>query len=58
LNNGTCVDQINAYFCVCWDGYNGTHCEHKLYSCQDQPCRNNGTCTDVFSGYKCDCTER
>lgn len=25
-NNGTCVDLINDYKCLCVDGFNGTNC--------------------------------
>ena len=27
LNNGTCVDLLNSYYCNCSAGYNGSHCE-------------------------------
>ena len=27
LNNGTCVDLFNNYYCNCSAGYNGSHCE-------------------------------
>ena len=26
-NGGTCVDQLNAFFCDCVDGYTGDMCE-------------------------------
>lgn len=27
FNNGTCVDQVNAWNCVCDDGYTGQQCQ-------------------------------
>ncbi len=33
-NNGTCVDGINEYTCVCNSGFNGTSCEIDIDECQ------------------------
>ena len=30
VNNGTCVDEINGFMCLCPVGYQSTFCEDKL----------------------------
>lgn len=39
--NGTCIDLVNSYKCICNPGYTGSDC-HSV--CDDEPCFNNGTC--------------
>lgn len=31
VNNGTCIDLVNAYRCDCGSGFNGTNCEISTY---------------------------
>lgn len=33
LNGGTCIDKINAYFCVCAEGWEGETCFKSKYIC-------------------------
>ena len=28
-NGGTCSDEVNAYNCICVEGYTGTDCENE-----------------------------
>ena len=44
-NNGTCIDGVNGFLCVCEDGYEGTFCEIDTNDCAGVDC-NNGTCID------------
>ena len=32
LNGGTCVELVDAFLCICADGYNGTICEAGVYA--------------------------
>ena len=32
-DQGLCIDKLNAYFCHCKSGYNGTDCEISKWSC-------------------------
>ena len=57
-NNGTCVDQVNAYKCSCLGAFNGTNCEQWNDLCITEPCLNNGTCSYrnyTLSGFECNC---
>ena len=54
-NNGTCVDQVDGYICLCDDGYEGDNCDDNTDDCAETPCLNGGTCNDEVNGYDCDC---
>ena len=54
-NNGTCVDQINSYKCICKDGFEGVRCNINIDDCAKQPCLNNASCIDGVKDYTCDC---
>jgi Notch-like protein len=30
--HGTCSDRVNGYVCACNQGYNGSNCQHGMYS--------------------------
>ena len=54
-NNGTCLDGIATYACLCDFGYTSTKCETVVDFCQDDP-SNNGSCTSVEAmGFLCEC---
>lgn len=55
LNNGTCLDGINAYTCQCPAGFSGTNCETNNDDCSPSPCLNGATCTDGVDSYVCNC---
>ena len=38
-------DLVNAYRCVCVEGYIGTDCETNRDDCVPMPCQNGATCT-------------
>ena len=33
-NGGGCVNHVPGYFCICKDGFNGTHCETNIDDCR------------------------
>lgn len=55
LNNGTCVDGINRFFCRCRHGFSGQFCQFELNECDSQPCKNGGTCIDGLGTFRCTC---
>nr|CAH0106056.1 unnamed protein product [Daphnia galeata] len=55
LNNGTCLNQLNAFQCQCPNGFLGEHCEVNRDNCLADLCRNNGTCLDQVANYTCVC---
>ncbi|XP_078333709.1 neurotrypsin-like [Crassostrea virginica] len=54
-NNGTCVNSVNAYECICEAGFNGTNCTNNIDNCKSDPCQHNGTCHDLVNDYRCYC---
>ena len=56
VNNGTCVDDINGYSCVCADGFTSTNCTVNIDDCDPNPCMNAGSCEDLIDDYMCLCT--
>ena len=46
LNDGTCVDEVNAFRCVCHEGYYDKVCASKVNECHSNPCLNNAECVD------------
>lgn len=32
-NNGTCIDLLNDYNCICMDGFNGANCTNSKLQC-------------------------
>lgn len=45
--NGTCIDQINSFVCLCSSGYTGLRCQTPLSQCTSLPCQHGGTCRDA-----------
>ena len=56
VNNGTCVDNINGYSCVCADGFTSTNCTVNINDCDPNPCMNGGSCDDLIDDYICLCS--
>ncbi|GFX94272.1 sushi, von Willebrand factor type A, EGF and pentraxin domain-containing protein 1 [Trichonephila clavipes] len=47
LNNGTCLDKVNDFACICPAGYEGPQCERAQEICYpDILCLNGGTCIE------------
>uniref|UniRef100_A0A8C2DMQ4 Delta-like protein n=1 Tax=Cyprinus carpio TaxID=7962 RepID=A0A8C2DMQ4_CYPCA len=53
-NGGTCIDKINAYQCICADGWEGHNCEN-IDDCSMNPCRDRGVCRDLVNDFYCEC---
>ena len=61
--NGTCVDVVNGYTCVCDAGYHGDNCSYLFMPCEWTPaiCQNGGTCNECPTvcdnglNYECSC---
>lgn len=43
--------------CTCPQGFEGSHCEHRLLTCADSPCFHGGECWEKDNGrsYMCEC---
>ena len=54
-NNGTCLDNINAYDCLCVAGFTSTNCTVNIDECDPNPCMNGGSCEDYVNEYSCQC---
>ena len=52
-NGGTCLDEYNAYTCLCSYEYTGAHCETRV--CDVVTCLNFGTCNPRTTVWFCDC---
>ena len=48
-NNGTCIDGIAEYTCVCSPGFRGVICDVDIDECASAPCFNNATCHDSIN---------
>ena len=53
-NNGTCIDQVAGYICLCACGFTGSLCEEDINDCDPNPCL-HGTCADGIASFTCDC---
>ena len=51
-NNGTCVDRVDGFHCLCQTGYEGTMCDVEINECSSDPCMYNSTCHDQIGKYK------
>ncbi|XP_060590632.1 fibropellin-1-like, partial [Ruditapes philippinarum] len=57
LNDGTCIDGVNNYTCICPEGFSGRNCETDINDCYNNSCLNDGTCIDGVNNYTCICPE-
>lgn len=62
-SNGRCVDGINAFSCICEDGFEETTNEGgericgNIDDCGPRACGAHGVCHDQTNGYECVCDE-
>ncbi|XP_077996405.1 IgGFc-binding protein-like [Glandiceps talaboti] len=56
-HNGTCINQKDAFYCQCQEGYVGSTCDEFNY-CYNKPCQNDGVCesSQAEENYSCECT--
>lgn len=60
-NGGECVENGDAYQCLCKEGYTGENCEKSTGltdPCEPNPCQNGGQCTPVDNKPLCVCPEQ
>ncbi|CAF0918198.1 unnamed protein product [Adineta steineri] len=58
LNNGTCYNNdtnVDRYFCLCLEGFNGTECQLDFRVCKSDTCFNDGTCLTLNATFNCSC---
>jgi len=48
-NNGTCIDGVAEYTCLCSPGFRGLTCDVDIDECASTPCYNNATCHDAIN---------
>ena len=53
-NNGTCLQSVSGFTCVCRGNFTGEICETRINDCQDVDC-NDGTCVDRIQSFTCQC---
>lgn len=54
-----CVDDINAFHCICNHGYEGLFCDNDIDECDRYaPCKFATACLNLPGDYSCDCTSR
>ena len=51
-NNGTCVDRLDGFHCVCQAGFEGVMCDTETDECASNPCMFNSTCQDLIAGFR------
>lgn len=56
-NNGTCIDKVGGYDCLCPAGFVGSRCEGDINECLSNPCSSQGTldCIQLVNNYHCNC---
>ena len=45
-------DGVNAFSCLCAEGYEGKNCENNTNDCDPNPCENGGTCQVIMHAFR------
>ena len=61
LYNGTCIDSLDNFMCICPAWHAGLICSERIDPCLNPiTCANNGRCVTNFNikpyGYSCECS--
>lgn len=51
MNNSICIDGIDEYECVCFEGFVGISCKINVDDCVGNLCVNEGICIDLINDY-------
>lgn len=54
-NNGTCVDGVADFTCICQGDWKGKTCTLRRGHCDEDTCRNGGDCKDHGDSFTCNC---
>lgn len=54
-NNGSCIDRMKDFLCVCPSGFSGVTCGENNDDCGGHVCSNGATCVDGVNAYTCLC---
>ncbi|XP_052104699.1 uncharacterized protein LOC127737808 isoform X3 [Mytilus californianus] len=57
FNGGTCIQNPDAYECLCPNKIFGSRCELGVGGCPGYPCYNGGSCFADESGQRCECPQ-
>ena len=51
------MDSVNAYSCMCVDGFTGSNCAIDVDECASSPCNNGATCNNEIGSFSCSCPQ-
>ncbi|VDI25728.1 Hypothetical predicted protein [Mytilus galloprovincialis] len=54
-HGGSCINEMNGYYCNCVAGFSGIQCEQDIDECASEPCQNRGRCINERNKFTCMC---